>query len=76
MDILELLTDYQQRNRLTDREMADRLGINFTYWNRLRRGKVQLPRPVILAGFARLFPRKMGMLREYLTGAEDDDDTA
>lgn len=66
-EFLDLLRSYQARNRLTDEEMAARLGIAPSSWSLFRRGLRRLPHPRIFAGFARLYPRRMSVLRDVLT---------
>ena len=66
--IVILLVEYQQRNKLTDKQMGERMGIHPAHWNKLRRGKAALPKSSVLSGFARLFPRRMAVLRAYLVG--------
>lgn len=68
--LLSLLEAYQRRSHLTDEQMAKVLGIGASSWNLFRRGKRSVPAPGILAGFARLYPRRMALLRAHLLGAE------
>ncbi len=75
-EIIKLLTDLQARQRLSGVEMAKLLGIAPSSWNQFRRRKRDIPRIGILSGFAKLFPRRMGLLREFLTGSEADDSAA
>ena len=72
--IRQLLSEHQSRYRLSDRDMAARLGLHFTYWSKLRR-RPDVP-PRLLSGFVRLFPRRMGLVREFLTGEPEEVQTA
>jgi transcriptional regulator with XRE-family HTH domain len=52
---VDRLTGIQRRDKLTDREMAARLGISRSAWNMIRRGKLPLTDRVQVRA-ARAFP--------------------
>lgn len=60
------LIERQQRDQLSDRVFADQLGVNRSYWSRVRRGERRAARQLI-NGALRLDPTLAPLLADMVT---------